>query len=149
VVRVVEAVVIAGDIEEVFAITAEPGTMARWQRGVSGVRRLEGGPVGLGSRLAGVRGYAGMRVGWTSVITAWEPPWRLAFRSAGGPVRLRGEQRFAPVAGGTQVTATLEADVGVLGLLGLDDKVRERVATELRGDLAALKRLIEGQEHQG
>jgi uncharacterized protein YndB with AHSA1/START domain len=144
VLRVCETVVIAGDPARVFAATADPATMPRWQRGVSGVRRLEDGPVGVGSRLIGIREYAGMRMRWASVLTAWDPPRLLAFRSAGGSLRVRGVQRFAPTPGGTRLEATLEVEVGMLGFLRLTDMVRERVAAELRGDLQELKRFIEG-----
>ncbi len=142
--RVCETVVIAGEPAKVFATTADPVTMPRWQRGVSDVRRLEAGPVGVGSRLTGVREYAGMRMRWTSVLTEWDPPRLLAFRSAGGPLRMRGVQRFEPAPGGVLLEATLEMEFGALVLLGLNDMVRTRVANELRGDLQALKRLIEG-----
>lgn len=131
-------------VAEVFALLADPAAAGRWQHGVNGVRALTDGPPGLGSRLSGTRAYAGLRVAYTTEITAWDPPRRLAFRALGAPVRVSGEMALETVPDGTRVTATLDLRVGGLGLLGLTDRVGERVAAELRRDLASLKELLEG-----
>lgn len=131
-------------VAEVFALLADPSAAARWQHGVDGVRALTDGPPGLGSRLSGTRAYAGLRVAYTTEITVWDPPRRLAFRALGAPVRVSGEMALETVPDGTRVTATLDLRVGGLGLLGLTDRVGERVAAELRRDLASLKELLEG-----
>ncbi len=141
--RVEEAVVVAREPAEVFAVLTDPGMVERWQQGVTGTR-VEG-PAGVGSRMSGTREFAGMRVAWTTEVTAWDPPRRLAFRSVGTPVRLTGDQVLTAVPGGTRVTASMEFAVPAFGLLRLSDRVGERVAAELRRDLAALKALVEAR----
>jgi len=143
-VRVAESVMVSRPPAEVFAVLADPAAAARWQQGVDGVRMVTGGPPGPGSRMSGTREYAGLRLGFTTEITEWDPPRRLAFRSVGAPVRVDGSQALEAVPGGTRVTATLDLRVGGLGLLRLTDRVADRVAAELRRDLAALKALLEG-----
>lgn len=143
-VRVAESVLVSRPAAEVFAVLADPGAAVRWQHGVEGVRMVTDGPPGLGSRMTGTREYAGLRLGFTSEITGWDPPRRLAFRSVGAPVQIEGAQSLDAVPDGTRVTATLELRVGRLSLLRLTDLVTERVAAELRRDLAALKALLEG-----
>ncbi len=143
-VRVAESVVVARPAAEVFAVLADPEAAALWQHGVNGVRAVTDGPPGLGSRLSGTRAYAGLRVAYTTEITVWDPPRRLAFRAMGAPVRVSGELALEGAEGGTRVTATLDLRVGGLSLLGLTDRVADRVAAELRRGLAALKVLLEG-----
>lgn len=143
-VRVAESVLVARPAAEVFAVLADPGAAARWQHGVEGVRLLTDGPAGPGSRMAGTREYAGLRLGFTSEITGWEPPRRLAFRSVGAPVQVEGGYGLDDTEGGTRVTATLDLRVGGLSLLRLTERITDRVAAELRRDLDALKALVEG-----
>lgn len=143
-VRVAESVLVARPAAEVFAVLADPGAAPRWQRGVEGVRLLTDGPPGPGSRMAGTREYAGVKLGFTSEVTGWDPPRRFAFRSVGAPVRVEGGYALEDDPGGTRVTATLDLRVGGLSLLRLTERVTERVAAELRRDLAALKALVEG-----
>jgi uncharacterized membrane protein len=142
--RVEERIVVGRPVAAVFAVATDPAAMPRWQHGVVEARRDGDGPPGVGSRMTGSREYAGVRMGWTTEITAWDPPRRMAFRSVGGPLRAAGEQTFAPAPGGTAVTLALDLAVPRIGLLRLGDRVVERVAEELRRDLAALKQLCEG-----
>lgn len=144
-VRVAESVLIRQPAAAVFAVLADPSAAARWQGGVDAVRVVGEGPPGLGSRMSGTREYAGVRLGFTTEVTGWDPPHRLAFRSVGAPVQAEGGYVLEAEAGGTRVTATLDLRVGLLSLLRLDDRVTERVAAELRRDLAALAALLDGQ----
>lgn len=141
--RVEERVVIAASPAEVFAVATDAEAMAAWQRGVGEARRVGDGATGVGSRLRGTREYAGVRIGWTSEVTAWEPPRRMAFRSVGGPLRLHGEQTFAPSPGGTLLTYAIDVAVPRIGVVRLGDRVVARIAEEVRRDLAALKALVE------
>lgn len=144
-VRVAESVLVRQLADEVFSVLADPAAAVRWQHGVDGVRMVTEGPPGLGSRMAGTREYAGLRLGFTTEITGWDPPRRITFRAVGAPVQVDGGYVLDEEADGTRVTATLDLQVGLLSVLRLTDRVAERVAAELRRDLAALKTLVEGE----
>ena len=58
----------------------------RWEREVVEVRRLTGGPIGVGSRAVMVREEFGRRSEAHLEITAFEPPRTIAFRHLGGPM---------------------------------------------------------------
>lgn len=129
----------------VFTTATDAERMDQWQHGVSQVRRLDGGPVRVGSRVAGERRIAGLSVRFTSVITAWEPPRRYAFRVVARGFTAEGEQRVEALGPERSlVRARLEvhppavADVGAL-----QQRLRQEAGRRLAADLEALAELIE------
>ena len=135
------SVVIARDVDTVFAFVADGTTARQWRSGVLDVA-LESGS-GAGARYRqGVRGPGGRRIAADYEVTAYEPGRRLAFRAVAGPVRPAGEYRFEPADGGTTVTFDLAADLsGLKGLL-MGRSVQASMDAEVAA-LQALKRVLE------
>jgi uncharacterized protein YndB with AHSA1/START domain len=98
--------------DDVFAFFSDPSNDPRWRPAVKEIRRE--GPAAVGTRIHQVvAGPGGRGVAADIEITAYDPPTRYGFQVVAGPVRPRGEFRFAPTAGGsgTDVTFTLAADL--------------------------------------
>lgn len=103
--------------EDVFDYIADFQSAAEWDPGVAHARRLDEGPVGIGTRYElGVR--MGRRiVPMTYRITVFERPTRVVLEGAGSNVAAVDDIRFAPRAGGTVVDYT--ADIELRGWLRL------------------------------
>jgi carbon monoxide dehydrogenase subunit G len=103
--------------EDVFDYIADFQSAAEWDPGVAHARRLDEGPVGIGTRYElGVR--MGRRiVSMTYRITVFERPTRVVLEGAGSNVAAVDDIRFAPRAGGTVVDYT--ADIELRGWLRL------------------------------
>ena len=103
-------VVIGRPVEEVFAFFADPAKDQRWRPQVKEISAS--GPMAVGATIHQVvAGPGGRGIPADIEVTAYEPPTRYAFRVTAGPVRPAGEYRFAPAAGGTEVTFTLSAEL--------------------------------------
>src|SRR4029079_7773885 len=74
--------------------------------------RAYGCPLFGATYTQGLKGPGGRRVAADDRITAFEPGKRLAFEAIAGPVRPKGEYVLQEVAGATQVTFSLDAQIG-------------------------------------
>lgn len=133
--------------ERVFAVATDVDRMSQWQHGVRRVRRLDAGPVRAGSRMSGERVIAGMAVRFTSVITAWDPPHRYAFRVTARGFAADGEQRVEALqAQRSRVTAHLDVrPPAAMDVAALQQRLRRKATQHLTADLAALSDLVTGQ----
>ena len=102
--RITEPLSVPTSIEAAFDHVAEFTTSAEWDPGITSARRLDEGPIGLGSRFE-VR----LKLGLATVplvyeITAYERPHRVVLTTAGLLHRGEDDVRFAPGDDGTEVT---------------------------------------------
>src|SRR5262245_57202328 len=129
--------------DEVFAFFADPANDRSWRPGVREISAA--GPIGVGSRIhQTVAGPGGRAIAADIEVTGYEPPSRYAFQVVAGPARPAGEFRFAPSGSGTQVTFSLQADLG--GLKGL--LLSRPVQSSMNGEMASLdtaKAKLEGR----
>jgi carbon monoxide dehydrogenase subunit G len=98
--------------EAAFDYVADFQSAAEWDPGVAHARRLDDGPVGVGTRYE-----LGVRMGRRIVpmvyrVTVFERPTRVVLVGAGGNVEAVDDIRFAPKAGGTVVDYTAEIRLG-------------------------------------
>ncbi len=104
-------------IEDAFDYVADFANSREWDPGVATAKRLDGGPVGLGSQFRlGVR--LGPRVAPMDYrISVFEPPTRVILVGSGSGVSAVDEIRLERLATGTRLDYT--ADIRLGGILRL------------------------------
>jgi carbon monoxide dehydrogenase subunit G len=129
--------------EAVFAFIADGENAQRWRSGVLDVRHVSGTGVGAAYK-QGVRGPGGRRVDADYVVTEYEPPRRLAFRTTAGPVRPTGEYRLEEEGTGTRLTFSLRADLG--GIRGL--LMGRMVQRTMDAEVGNIERIADALGHE-
>ena len=106
-------------LEEAFDFVADFVNVAAWDPGVASARRVDTGPVRIGSRYRlGIR-VAGRVVPMDYVVDAWAPPDRVVLRGTGSGVAAVDDIRFQAVPTGTRIEYMADIRLrGPLALLG-------------------------------
>lgn len=105
---------IAGPVDEVFDFMADVANETRWNPDVKTVRRLDSGPLAVGSEWEGTyRGMGAMRVR----LDEYERPHRLVFSTTGVRMNLRVAFDYAAGAGGDTTAVTVAAGVEPQGIM--------------------------------
>jgi carbon monoxide dehydrogenase subunit G len=102
--RVVESVVIERTPEEVWKVVADLDTHAEWRPAIVELRRVSGGPLGVGSRIREVLSWRGREIVIDDVVTAFEPPHRLGIHGGWKAADFDVDFRLEPSGDGTEVT---------------------------------------------
>jgi uncharacterized protein YndB with AHSA1/START domain len=140
-VRLEREIVIDRSAAEVFAFTAEPRNLPRWQTSVVAVHR-EDGPVEVGTRFTEVRHFVGKRFESTVEVIGLEPGQAFSVKVVDGPLPLTIHHMIEALGGRTRVTLVGQAKPG--GLLRLAAAAMAKAAEHEAGhDLARLKELLE------
>ena len=129
--------------EEVFAYATDPTRFSEWQASATSGHVV--GEPKVGATCVHVRRVPGGQREAKSEITEYMPPTRWAVRGVDGPIRANvGVTVEALEPGASRVTIELEfVGVGVMGL-ALAPVVGWRGRQEMPGNMANLKRLLEG-----
>jgi uncharacterized protein YndB with AHSA1/START domain len=128
-------IVIERDIEAVFAFFTNPDNDPKWRAHVKEIAAA--GAPAVGARIHQVvAGPGGRGIPADIEVTGYEAPSRYAFRVVAGPARPVGEMRFAPAGPGTEVTFSLEAQLGGVKKLLMSRPIQ----TSMDGEMAALDR---------
>ena len=124
---------ISRPVSAVFAFFTDHDNDRSWRPAVKEIRA--DGPPAVGARVHQViAGPAGRGIPADIEITSYVPDQQYAFAVVAGPVRPRGEFRFAPTAdGGTEVALTLSADLGGVKKLLLGRSVQKSMDSEAAG----------------
>ena len=125
----------------VYAFFTDHGNDPRWRPNVVEIEPISGAPVGKRIRQV-IKGPGGRGLGADIEITANEPSARYSFQVVAGPIRPRGDFRFAPAGGGTDVRFSLTADLSGLKKLLMSGTVQRSMDGEMAG-LDTAKRVIE------
>ena len=128
-------------VADVFAYIANGENARRYRAAVLDVAHGSGEGVGAVFK-QGVKGPGGRRIAADYEVTAYEPSRRLAFKAIAGPVRPTGEWRLAEVADGTELTFSLNAEIGGIAKLVMGGAVQRTMDAEM-GALDALKQILE------
>lgn len=127
--------------EQVFQFFADHANDPRWRPAVKEVDPI--GPTAVGTRIHQVvQGPGGRGIPADIEVTACDAPTRYAFQVVAGPVRPRGEFRFAPSGTGTEVQLALDAELSGLKKLLMSGAVQRSMDSEMRA-LDTAKRAIE------
>lgn len=87
---------VAAPLDDAFAYVADFGRAAEWDPGLRESRRLEEGPLGVGSAFQIVADVGGKAQEFRYTITAFEPPRRVVIEGVGEQATSRDEVTFAP-----------------------------------------------------
>jgi carbon monoxide dehydrogenase subunit G len=131
-------------IEDVFDYVADFANSREWDPGVATAERLDGGPVGLGSRFhLGVR--LGLRVAPMEYqISVFEPPTRVVLVGSGSGVSAVDEIRLERLAQGTRLDYM--ADIRLGGFLRLIEPFLGGAFTKIgRNAAEGMRRTLEAQ----
>jgi uncharacterized membrane protein len=139
-IRITVEVVIHRPISEVGAFFADVQNTAQWAVGVSDIQGEN--PPRVGAPVSWKQTFLGRQDTWAMVITEFEPNQTLAMKSTTTAFPIMYRYTFAPVAGGTRVTAYAESEPG--GFFKVAEPLVAAVAKrQLHASLENLKDLLE------
>ena len=125
------SVTINRPIEDVFAFIADGERSPQWRPGVIDIHRLSGD--GVGSKYAQVvSGPMGRRIAADYEVTVFRPNTQLEFQTTTGPARPHGRFDLAAVAGGTQLTFSLDAKLTGLRRMLMGPMVQKTMDSEVQ-----------------
>ncbi|MDQ3104693.1 MAG: SRPBCC family protein [Actinomycetota bacterium] len=145
---VVESVVdIDRPATEVFSFVADQTNAPRWQHGLHEVRRLTDGPIGVGTEHAFVRRFAGRRIESRNRFIHYEPSCCVQFEIPDGWLTGQASYLVEPTGTGRcRLISSMQFHAtGPAALAG--PLLAHVLARDSRRDEAALKALLEAQEH--
>ncbi len=93
-VRMHETRLIQKPVAEVFDYTADFDNIEDWDPGIASSRRLDEGPVGVGSRFELIVSFGGSRIPMIYEITEYEPTERVVLVGSGEQIEAVDELRF-------------------------------------------------------
>jgi uncharacterized protein YndB with AHSA1/START domain len=136
------SVTIARPIEAVFAYLADGEKCPEWRSGVLDIKRVSGDG-GVGTRYAqGVKGPMGRRITADYEITAYDPNRAIEFQTTAGPARPHGRYELAVENEGTNLTFSLDAELGGIRKLLMGSAVQRTMELEVQ-PLDRLKAVLE------
>jgi len=130
-----------------FALVADFARLPEWDPGVAAARRLDAGPLGVGSRFVVDYDFLGRRTSLAYHVRSWDAPHRAVLAGGNDAVRSTDEITFMPRGAGTRVT--YEARLEPKGLLAFAEPVLQLVFPRIaraavRGMQARAKQLAAG-----
>ena len=140
--KVESTVVIAKDVEEVFAFVNHPDNTTKWQGGVERVEYPEG-PSAVGTQYTEVRKFMGKEMNTVMEITALEKNKKYGAKVVKGPVSFDVEVTFSPEGEGTRMTTVVSGEPGGFFKLA-EGMVAKQLEQSLGEDGKRLKALLEG-----
>jgi carbon monoxide dehydrogenase subunit G len=131
-------------VDKVADFLSDFTTTAEWDPHTTSCRRLDDGPVVIGSRFENVQHIAGRDTTLTYEVTEYEPGHRIVLEGGNDTVRSRDEMIFESTADGTRVTYNVDIELRGLAKVGQPavalglKKVADEGAEGMRRRLAAL-----------
>jgi uncharacterized membrane protein len=142
---ITESVEIDRTPEEVFAYLDQLERHGEWQGAIVSAKVETEGPTRVGSRATEMRRVPGGPREFTYEVTEHDPPRRVSFRGANGPVRPVGTVTVEPVGDGSRSRVTLQLELKGHGLGKLIAPLAMRDARKrVPEDQARLKARLEG-----
>lgn len=127
---------------EVFAFVADQTNAPRWQQGLHSVRRLDPGPIGVGSEHVFVRRFAGRMLESRNRFVGYEPPRWVQFDIPAGWLSGRASYEVTPRGEGCLLTCRMEFRAAGPGRV-LEPLLARILARDARRDDVRLKQLLE------
>ncbi|HEY7270864.1 MAG TPA: SRPBCC family protein [Dehalococcoidia bacterium] len=129
--------------DDVFAYLASRTNLPEWSSGVGAVKKVTKGVVGAGTRFRIENKIGGRMLASTYEITAFDAPASISGRNTG---LLSFDETFdlLAVQDGTEVTQRAEVTIGG-HFLFLAPLLKLMLTSQIKKDLAGLKRVLEGQ----
>jgi uncharacterized membrane protein len=129
---------------EVAAYAMDPANDTSWIGGIREVRWVTEPPLRVGSRVRRLAGFLGRRVDYVLEVTDLAPGERVAMRSVEAPFPMVVTYTFAAEGSSTRAGVRVQGGGGALFRVA-GPLMAWQVRRSLRGDLARLRRLLEGR----
>jgi uncharacterized protein YndB with AHSA1/START domain len=142
-VRITESIEIARPPEDVWAVVSDLTTHTEWRPALVEFRQLTEGPLQVGSRVREVLRFGGREIEIEDVVTALEPPRRLALRGGWKAADFEVEFTLEPSAGGTRATMDWPLYPKSLLLRIATPFLGRAMRTATREELELLKKRVE------
>jgi uncharacterized membrane protein len=143
---IMESVEIARRPEDVFAYVTDPSHLPEWQESVVSVRRLDEGPIAVGSKAVVTRHVGDRDREMTSELSELNPPSSWSVRGVDGPIRGMVNGRVESLENGERSRVTIHLDFETRGLipkLFVALVVRRQATAEVPRNQRKLKELLE------
>jgi carbon monoxide dehydrogenase subunit G len=116
--RITETLHVPAAVDDAFDLVADFTSTERWDPGIRSARRLDDGPIGLGSRFEVQLALGPLSAPLVYEITAYERPGRVVLTTRGKLHRGEDDVRFRATDAGTEVLWNAEFAVrGPVGTL--------------------------------
>ncbi|CAB4697255.1 MAG: hypothetical protein F2663_05505 [Actinobacteria bacterium] len=101
--RFAKTIEVPSDPETAFAYVADFANAHLWDPGVVASRRVDDGPIGVGSQFELVATFRGREQQFLYTVTAFEAPRRIELTGEGAKARSIDTVEFSPSASGTAI----------------------------------------------
>ena len=138
------SVEIARPPADVFPWLLEEDKVPRWTGHLERYERVDGGPLGPGSKVRQVLDVSGRRIDVTLEVTAYEPPSGAQTRFSTNGIEVVNAYALEASAGGTRLTQSVDAKPSGLTARMLVPVVQPRLEEKLTQDLERLRAELSG-----
>jgi hypothetical protein len=129
--------------EEVAGFAMDPANDARWILALDSVRVLDGGPVGVGTRVERIAGFLGRKIEYVNEIDDYDPPRRLGMHSVKAPFPMTVVYEFDE-SGANETRARIKAGGDAKGFYNVAGPLLSRMVRRgIERDLLELRKLME------
>ncbi|XAS68484.1 SRPBCC family protein [Micrococcaceae bacterium Sec5.7] len=139
-----ESVFISRKPEDVFDYVNKAENLPAWDSSIVRAGQIGSDPVKLGTRARGTSKILGRNFDWTTEVTEFESPHRLAYKSVEGKLGFTLTNTFESADGGTRFTYHVDAASGLGGIFGRlgDPLVQKAQARTVRANLETLTEIL-------
>ena len=129
---------------DVFPWLLEEDKVPRWTGHLERYERLDGGPLGSGSKVRQVLEVSGRRIDVTLEITGYQPPSGAQTRFSTNGIHVVNSYALEAVGAGTRLTQSVEAKPSGLSARMLVPIIQPRLEQKLIEDLERLRTELGG-----
>jgi carbon monoxide dehydrogenase subunit G len=129
---------------DVFPWLLDQDKVPRWTGHLERYERLDGGPLGHGSRVRQVLEVSGRTIDVTLEITGYEPPSGAQTRFSTNGIQVVSSYALEAAGAGTRLTQSLEAKPSGLSARMLVPVIQPRLEKKLTEDLERLRGELSG-----
>lgn len=131
-------------VEVVSAFAGDYANDPKWREGITEMRRITEGPLGVGTQTREVLKSMGRDNVTVGEVVEYVPNQRIAFRSLKGPIPVEGFREFAASTNGTDFTYSLTLKPSGFWWV-LQPVLKSMLRKSLAADMKRLKAAIEAE----
>jgi carbon monoxide dehydrogenase subunit G len=127
---------------EVFAFMSDFANDTKWQADLVRSERTSSGPMGAGATGVYVQKFMGKEMKNEVVVSEYDPPKKLGFKTTSGPVQFEMAVTFMEMDGGTHVTVNMQGEAGGFFKVA-EGMLQKELDKTMSRDFAKLKEVLE------
>jgi len=129
-------------VKDVFAFTADPNNMSKWNSAVVSIQQITPGAVGAGTKFKTVGEALGRRLEGELQVLVHDPYDKCEFQLNAGPMQMNMKLSFETVGSGTKLGLNVQGNpAGVFKLA--EPVLTGQVRSLMEGNFAKLKTVLE------